>query len=127
MKKMFFLLIGFASATLFAQDNEQKAIDELKAWHKDYQAAMVYYNEIKDSKEESPEICKKASEAYRLLQSSIQHCETAKNYYPEYSKDVAMYMTDTYLGSAEKHVTLTKTEIYSANSAMQMQVFSSGQ
>lgn len=100
MKKMFFLLIGFASATLFAQDNEQKAIDELKAWHKDYQAAMAYYNEIKDSKEESPEVCKKASEAYKLLQSSIQHCETAKNYYPEYSKDVAMYMTDTYLSVA---------------------------
>jgi len=37
MKKIFFfLLIGFATTSLFAQENEKKALEELDAWSNDY-------------------------------------------------------------------------------------------
>ncbi|HPF00027.1 MAG TPA: hypothetical protein PKY63_05090 [Bacteroidales bacterium] len=97
MKKIFFiLLIGFAATSLFAQDNEQKAIDELNLWSNDYNSALDYYYEIKDKKEDSPEICNKAKEAYKLFNSAIQHCENAKNYFPEFSKDINLYLAETY-------------------------------
>lgn len=97
MKKiLFFVLIGFASMTLFAQSNEKKALDELTLWVNDLNSAAGYYSEIKDSKEDSPEMCNKAEEAYRLFQSAIQHCENAKNYFPDFSKDINIYLSETY-------------------------------
>lgn len=101
MKKIFFfLLIGFATTSLFAQENEKKALEELDAWSNDYYDALDIYNEIKDSKEETPQICDNAREAYRLLQSSIQHCDAARKLYPAFSKDYDMYLSDTYLAIA---------------------------
>lgn len=97
MKKSFFLLlICFASNSLFSQNNEQKALDELNQWSKDYNSAVDYYYEIKDSKEDSPEICNKAKEAFKLFNSAILHCENAKSYYPDFSKDINLYLAETY-------------------------------
>jgi len=101
MKQIFLVLLLTSFGYLLnAQENEKKALEELDAWSTDYYDALDIYNEIKDSKEESSQLCDKASEAYRLLQSSIQHCDAARKLQPDFSKDIDMYLADTYLAIA---------------------------
>ncbi|HBG71738.1 MAG: hypothetical protein A2W93_06495 [Bacteroidetes bacterium GWF2_43_63] len=98
MKQIFLvLLLTSFGYLLLAQENEKKALEELDAWSKEFYDALDIYNEIKDSKEESTQLCDKAREAYRLLQSSIQHCDAARKLQPDFSKDIDMYLADTYL------------------------------
>jgi len=101
MKQIFLVLLLTSFAYLLnAQENEKKALEELDAWSNDYYDALDIYNEIKDSKEESSQLCDKAREAYSLLQSSIQHCDAARKLYPAFAKDYDMYLADTYLAIA---------------------------